>query len=173
MIKLNTSWLSIIFKDLSNIFGMDKPVKIKLIVSENPQLILKENLISFILPTNIEVMVQGFEGIAVKFRTNFFVDVILKVFENCKISGNIKNLNIQNTKMILSYTEDENFAKNIENHFNILKGIALPFINMFVLKNIHFDIPVIKGIKFTDMTISHHENFIIINYNFDYNENER
>ena len=172
MIKLNTSWLNILFKDLSSVFGMDKPVNIKLIVCENPQLILKENFISFILPTNIEVMVKGFEGIAVKFRTTFFVDVILKVFENCKISGNIKNLNIQNTKMIWSYTEDENFAKNVENHFNVLKGIALPFINMFVLKNIHFDIPVIKGIKFTDMTISHHENFVIVNYNFDYNENE-
>ena len=172
LIKLNTSWLSLIFKDLITVFGMDKPVKIKLIVCENPQLILKENLISFILPTNIEVMVQGFEGIAVKFRTTFFVDAILKVFENCKISGNIKSLNIQNTKMIWSYTEDENFAKNVENQFNILKGIALPFINMFVLKNIHFDLPVIKGINFTDMTISHHENFVIVNYNFNYNENE-
>ena len=170
MIKLNTSWLNLIFKDLSVVFGMDKPVNIRLIVCENPQLILKENLISFILPTNIEVMVKGFKGIAVKFRTTFFVDVILKVFENCKISGNIKSLNIQNTKMIWSYTEDENFAKTVENQFNILKGIVLPFINMFVLKNIHFDLPVIKGIKFTDMTISHHENFIIINYNFDYNE---
>ena len=171
LIKLSTSWLGIIFKDMSDVFGGDIPVSFKFIVCENPQLILKEKFISFILPTNIEVMVQGFQGIAVKFRTTFFVDAILKVFENCKISGKIENLNIQNTKIIWSYADDKNFAKNIEDKFNFLKGIALPFINLFVLKNIDFKLPVIRGIKFTDMTISHHENFIIINYNFSYYEN--
>lgn len=171
LIKLSTSWLGIIFKDMSDVFGADMPVTFKFIVCENPQLILKEKFISFILPTNIEVIVQGFQGIAVKFRTTFFVDVVLKVFENCKISGKIENLNIQNTKVIWSYTDDKNFAKNIEDKFNFLKGLALPFINIFVLKNIDFKLPVIKGIKFTDMTISHHENFIIVNYNFSYNEN--
>ena len=50
--------------------------------------------------------------------------------------------------------------------------IALPFINFFVLKNMHFDIPVIRGIKFTDLTISHHDNFVIVNYNFNYIENQ-
>ena len=172
LIKLNTSWLNIIFKDISNVYGMNQPINIKLIVCENPQLILKEKLISFILPTNIEVTVKGFEGIAVKFRTNFFVDAIFKVHENCQITGNIKNLNIQNTKMIWSYTDDPNFEKNVENQFNILKGLALPFINMYVLKNLHYDLPVIRGIKFTDLTISHHESFVIVNYNFKYNENQ-
>ena len=171
LVKMNTSWLNLIFKDISDVYGMDQPVNIKLIVCENPQLILKEKLVSFILPTNIEVIVQGFEGIAVKFRTNFFVDVVFNVYENCKISGIIKSLNIQNTKMIWSYNEDENFAKNVETQFNILKGFVLPFINMFVLKNLHYDLPVIRGIKFTDLTISHQENFIIVNYNFQYNEN--
>lgn len=172
LIKLNTSWLNMIFKNMTDIYGMDQPVFIRLLVCENPQLILKKELISFILPTNIEVMVQGFEGIAVKFRTTFFVDAVLKVFENCKISGNIKNLNIQNTKIIWSYTEDEGFSKNIEDKFNFFKSLALPFINNFVLKNMHYDLPVIRGIKFTDMTISHHENYVIINYNFQYNEFE-
>ena len=171
-IKLNTSWLGMIFKDIGEVYGNDIPVNIKLIVCQNPQMILKEKMISFILPTNIEVLVQGFEGIAVKFRTTFFVDAEFKVFEDCKISGNIKSLNIQNTKIIWSYTEDENFASNIEKHFNTLKIIALPFINFFVLKNMHFDIPVIRGIKFTDLTVSHHENFVIVNYNFSYNEQE-
>ncbi len=171
-IKLNTSWLGMVFKDISEVYGNDIPVNIKLIVCENPQMILKEKIISFILPTNVEVLVQGFEGIAVKFRTTFFVDAEFKVFEDCKISGNIKNLNIQNTKIIWSYTEDENFASNIEKQFNTLKIIALPFVNFFVLKNMHFDIPVIRGIKFTDLTISHHENFVIVNYNFSYNEQE-
>ena len=171
-IKLNTSWLGMVFKDISEVYGNDIPVNIKLIVCENPQMILKEKIISFILPTNVEVLVQGFEGIAVKFRTTFFVDAEFKVFEDCKISGNIKNLNIQNTKIIWSYTEDENFATNIEKQFNTLKIIALPFVNFFVLKNMHFDIPVIRGIKFTDLTISHHENFVIVNYNFSYNEQE-
>jgi len=83
-----------------------------------------------------------------------------------------KNPNIKNTKIIWSYTEDENFATNIEKQFNTLKIIALPFVNFFVLKNMHFDIPVIRGIKFTDLTISHHENFVIVNYNFSYNEQE-
>ena len=169
-IKLNTSWLGMIFKDISEVFGKDIPVNIKLIVCENPQMILKEKMISFILPTNIEVLVQGFEGVAVKFRTTFFVDAEFKVFEDCKISGNIKNLNIQNTKVIWSYTEDENFANNIEKQFNLLKSIALPFVNFFVLKNMHYNIPVIRGIKFTDLTISHHENFVIVNYNFNYTE---
>ena len=171
LVKMNTSWLNMIFKDISDVYGMDQPVNIKLIVCENPQLILKEKFVSFILPTNIEVIVQGFEGIAVKFKTNFFVDVVFNVYENCKISGIIKSLNIQNTKMIWSYNEDENFAKNVETQFNILKGLVLPFINMFVLKNLHYDLPVIRGIKFTDLTITHHENFIIVNYNFQYNEN--
>lgn len=169
IIKLTTSWLGIIFKNLSDVYGSDIPVNIKIIVCENPQLILKEKFISFILNTNIEVMVQGFQGIAVKFRTTFFVDATLKVLENCKISGKIENLNIKNTKIIWSYTEDENFGKNVESQFNLLKGIALPFINIFVLKNIDFNLPNIRGIKFTDMTISHHENFIIVNYNFQYN----
>ena len=120
LIKLSTSWLGIIFKDMSDVFGADMPVTFKFIVCENPQLILKEKFISFILPTNIEVIVQGFQGIAVKFRTTFFVDVVLKVFENCKISGKIENLNIQNTKVIWSYTDDKNFAKNIEDKFNFL-----------------------------------------------------
>ena len=53
-----------------------------------------------------------------------------------------------------------------------MKGLALPFINMYVLKNINFKLPVIKGIKFTDLTVSHHNNFLIINYNFEYNEKE-
>ena len=170
-IKLNTSWLGIIFKDISNIYGEDIPVNIKLIVCENPQMILKEKMISFILQTNIEVIVQGFEGIAVKFKTTFFVDAELKVFENCKISGNIKNLNMQNTKIVWGYIDDENFVTNVEKQFNTLKTIALPFINFFVLKNMHFDIPIIRGIKFTDLTISHHENFVIVNYNFNYIEN--
>ena len=169
-IKLNTSWLGIIFKDISNVFGEDIPVNIRLIVCENPQMILKEKMISFILPTNIEVLIQGFEGIAVKFRTTFFVDAEFKVFENCKISGNIKNLSIEKTKIVWGYIEDENFSNNIEKQFNTLKIIALPFINIFVLKNMHFDLPVIRGIKFTDLTISHHENFVIVNYNFNYNE---
>ena len=169
-IKLNTSWLGMLFKDISEVFGKDIPVNIKLIVCENPQMILKEKMISFILPTNIEVLVQGFEGVAVKFRTTFFVDAEFKVFEDCKISGNIKNLNIQNTKVIWSYTEDENFANNIEKQFNLLKSIALPFVNFFILKNMHYNIPVIRGIKFTDLTISHHENFVIVNYNFNYTE---
>ena len=169
-IKLNTSWLGIIFKDISNVFGEDIPVNIRLIVSENPQMILKEKMISFILPTNIEVLIQGFEGVAVKFRTTFFVDAEFKVFEDCKISGNIKNLTIEKTKIVWGYTEDENFSNNIEKQFNTLKIIALPFINIFVLKNMHFDLPVIRGIKFTDLTISHHENFVIVNYNFNYNE---
>ena len=170
-IKLNTSWLGMIFKDISDVFGKDIPVNIKLIVSENPQLKKKKKMISFILPTNVEVLVQGFEGIAVKFKTTFFVDVELRVYEDCKISGNIKSLNIQNTKIIWGYTEDPEFVINVEKQFNLLKSIALPFVNFFVLKNIHFNIPVIRGIKFTDMTISHYENFIIVNYNFNYNEN--
>ena len=171
-IKLNTSWLGIIFKDISDVYGEDIPVSIKLIVCENPQMILKEKMISFILPTNIEVIVQGFEGIAVKFKTTFFVDAELKFFEECKISANIKNLNIQNTKIIWGYIDDENFAANVEKQFNTLKMIALPFINFFVLKNMHFDIPVFRGIKFTDLTISHHENFVIVNYNFNYIEHQ-
>ena len=171
-IKLNTSWLGIIFKDISDVYGEDIPVNIKLIVCENPQMILKEKMISFILPTNIEVIVQGFEGIAVKFKTTFFVDAELKFFEECKISANIKNLNIQNTKIIWGYIDDENFAANVEKQFNTLKMIALPFINFFVLKNMHFDIPVFRGIKFTDLTISHHENFVIVNYNFNYIEHQ-
>ena len=171
-IKLNTSWLNMIFKDICEVYGKDIPVNIKLIVCENPQMILKDNMISFILPTNIEVIVQGFEGIAVKFKTTFFVDTQFKVYEDCKISGDIKSFNIQNTKIIWSYTEDENFEKTIETHFNMLKGIALPFVNFFVLRNMHFDLPIIRGIKFTDLTISHHENFVIVNYNFNYNENE-
>ena len=169
-IKLNTSWLGIIFKDISNVFGEDIPVNIRLIVSENPQMILKEKMISFILPTNIEVLIQGFEGIAIKCRTTFFVDAEFKVFEDCKISGNIKNLSMQKTKIIWGYMEDENFVNNIEKQFNNIKILALPFINIFVLKNMHFDLPVIRGIKFTDLTISHQENFIIVNYNFSYNE---
>ena len=172
LIKLNTSWLNMIFKDLSSVYGMDQNVYINLIVCENPQLILKDKLISFILPTNIEILVEGFEGIAVKFRTTFFVDAVFKVFENCKISGKIENLNIKNTQIIWGYTDDENFGSNIENHFNMLKGLALPFINMYVLNNMQYPLPVIRGIKFTDLTISHHENFIIVNYNFQYNENE-
>ena len=172
LIKLNTSWLNMIFKDLSSVYGMDQNVYINLIVCENPQLILKDKLISFILPTNIEILVEGFEGIAVKFRTTFFVDAVFKVFENCKISGKIENLNIKNTQIIWGYTDDENFGSNIENHFNMLKGLALPFINMYVLNNMQYPLPVIRGIKFTDLTISHHENFINVNYNFQYNENE-
>ena len=171
-IKLNTSWLGIIFKDISDVYGEDIPVNIKLIVCENPQMILKQKMISFILPTNIEVIVQGFEGIAVKFKTTFFVDAELKFFEECKISANIKNLNIQNTKIIWGYIDDDNFAANVEKQFNTLKMIALPFINFFVLKNMHFDIPVFRGIKFTDLTISHHENFVIVNYNFNYIEHQ-
>ena len=171
-IKLNTSWLGIIFKDISDVYGEDIPVNIKLIVCENPQMILKQKMISFILPTNIEVIVQGFEGIAVKFKTTFFVDAELKFFEECKISANIKNLNIQNTKIIWGYIDDENFAANVEKQFNTLKMIALPFINFFVLKNMHFDIPVFRAIKFTDLTISHHENFVIVNYNFNYIEHQ-
>ena len=111
-------------------------------------------------------------GIAVKFRTTFFVDAVLKVHENFKITGIIKNINIQNTKIIWAYAEDENFVSNLEKNFNFLKGLALPFINNFVLKNISYTLPIIRGIKFTDMTISHHENFVIVNYNFQYNPNE-
>ena len=173
LIKLNTSWLNMIFKDISNVFGMDIPVYIRVIVNENPQLIFKDEMISFILPSNIEIIVEGFQGIAVKFKTTFFVDVVFKVFENCKISGNIKSCNIQNTQIISSYADDEEFGSKVEKQFNILKGLALPFVNTLVLKNMHFDLPVIKGIKFTDLTISHHENFVIINYNFQYNEFER
>ena len=169
-IKLNTSWLGIIFKDITNVFGEDIPVKIRLLVCENPQMILQQKMISFILPTNIEVLIQGFEGIAIKCRTTFFVDAEFKVFEDCKISGNIKNLSMQKTKIIWGYMEDENFVNNIEKQFNNIKILALPFINIFVLKNMHFDLPVIRGIKFTDLTISHQENFIIVNYNFSYNE---
>ena len=171
LIKLNTSWLNMIFKGISDVYGMDQNVLVNLIVSENPQLILKEKLISFILPTNVEIIVEGFEGIAVKFRTTFFVDAVFKVFENCQISGSIQSLNIKNTNVIWSFNDDENFESNIEKNFNMIKGLALPFINMFVLKNMHFDLPVFKGINFTDMTITHHENFVIVNYNFKYNEN--
>ena len=78
---------------------------------------------------------------------------------------------MQNTKIVWGYIDDENFVTNVEKQFNTLKMIALPFINFFVLKNMHFDIPIIRGIKFTDLTISHHENFVIVNYNFNYIEN--
>ena len=172
LIKLNTSWLGVIFKNMSDIYGMDQPVSIKLIVCENPQLILKDKLITFILPTNVEVIVKGFEGIAVKFRTTVFVDAIFKVYEDCKITGIIQSLNIQNTKIITSFNDDENFGNNLEKNFNFLKGLALPFINNFVLKNIQYNLPVIRGVKFSDMTISHHENYVIVNYNFEFNENE-
>ena len=172
LIKLNTNWLNIIFKDLSNTYGMDKDVSIKLIVSENPQLSLKEDMISFNLPSNVEVMVDGVQEVVVKFKTHFVVDVVLNVLENNRISGNIKSFNIKDTKIISSYTKDEEFGTKIQNQFNIMKGLALPFINMYVLKNINFKLPVIKGIKFTDLTVSHHNNFLIINYNFEYNEKE-
>ena len=172
LIKLNTNWLNIIFKDLSTTYGMDKSVDIRLIVNENPQLSLKEDMISFNLPSNVEVMVEGVKDPAVKFKTHFVVDVVLNVLENNRISGNIKSLNIRETKIISSYTKDEDFGTKVENQFNMMKGLALPFINMYVLKNINFKLPVIKGIKFTDLTVSHHNNFLIINYNFQYNEKE-
>ena len=171
LIKLNTSWFNMIFKGITDVYGMDQNVFINVIVCENPQLILKEKLISFILPTNIEIIVEGFEGIAVKFRTTFFVDAVFQVLENCHISGSIQNVNMKNTYVIWSFTEDKNFESNVEKNFNMLKGIALPFINTLILKNLHFDLPVIKGIIFTDMTITHHENYVIVNYNFKYNEN--
>ena len=151
---------------------MDKSVDIRLIVNENPQLSLKEDMISFNLPSNVEVMVEGVKDPAVKFKTHFVVDVVLNVLENNRISGNIKSLNIRETKIISSYTKDEDFGTKVENQFNMMKGLALPFINMYVLKNINFKLPVIKGIKFTDLTVSHHNNFLIINYNFQYNEKE-
>ena len=129
-------------------------------------------MISFNLPSNVEVMVEGVEEVAVKFKTHFIVVVVLNVLENNRISGNIKSFNIKDTKIISSYTKDEEFGTKIQNQFNIMKGLALPFINMYVLKNINFKLPVIKGIKFTDLTVSHHNNFLIINYKFEYNEKE-
>ena len=41
--------LEFLRKDLSNVFGMDIPIYFRVLVSENPQLILKDEMISFIL----------------------------------------------------------------------------------------------------------------------------
>ena len=166
LIKLNTGWLGIFFKDFGVKYGMEKEVEITFKIDKEPQVCINNKGLSFILPTLINVDVRNVDLSVVVLNTNFYVNASLIVVDDY-ITGKIDKIEIGYTNIIYSYSDFENFGSNFEKNLNNIKGICLPFLNNFIKLNMQYPIPKIDNVKICDISIEYYEQFISVNFDVD------
>jgi hypothetical protein len=166
LIKLNTGWLGIFFKDFGVKYGMEKNVEITFKIDKDPQVCINKNGLYFILPTLINVDVRNVDLSVVVLNTNFYVNASLIVVDDY-ITGKIDKIEIGYTNIIYSYSDFENFGSNFEKNLNNIKGICLPFLNNFIKLNMQYPIPKIDNVKICDISIEYYEQFISVNFDVD------
>ena len=166
LIKLNTGWLGIFFKDFGVKYGMEKNVEITFKIDKDPQVCINKNGLYFILPTLINVDVRNVDLSVVVLNTTFHVNASLIVVDNY-ITGKIDKIEIGYTNIIYSYSDFENFGSNFEKNLNNIKGICLPFLNNFIKLNMQYPIPKIDNVKICDISIEYYEQFISVNFDVD------
>ena len=166
LIKLNTGWLGIFFKDFGVKYGMEKNVEITFKIDKDPQVCINKNGLYFILPTLINVDVRNVDLSVVVLNTTFYVNASLIVVDDY-ITGKIDKIEIGYTNIIYSYSELENFGSIFETNVNNIKGICLPFLNNFIKLNMQYPIPKIDNVKICDISIEYYEQFISVNFDVD------
>ena len=169
LIKLNTGWLGIFFKDFGVKYGMEKEVEITFKIDKEPQVCINNKGLSFILPTLINVDVRNVDLSVVVLNTNFYVNASLIVVDDY-ITGKIDTIEVGYTNIIYSYSDFENFGSNFEKNLNNIRGICVPFLNNFIKLNMKFPIPKIDKVKIFDISIEYYEQFISINFDVDFNK---
>ena len=169
LIKLNTGWLGIFFKDFGVKYGMEKEVEISFKINKEPQVSINKKGLSFILPTLINVDVRNVDLSVVVLNTNFYVNASLIVVDDY-ITGKIDNIEVGYTNIIYSYSDFENFGSTFEKNLNNIRGICVPFLNNFIKLNMQYPIPKIDNVKICDISIEYYEQFISINFDVDFNK---
>ena len=169
LIKLNTGWLGIFFKDFGVKYGMEKEVEITFKINKEPQVCIKNKGLSFILPTLINVDVRNVDLSVVVLNTNFYINASLIVVDDY-ITGKIDTIEVGYTNIIYSYSDFENFGSNFEKNLNNIRGICVPFLNNFIKSNMQYPIPKIDKVKIFDISIEYYEQFISINFDVDFNK---
>jgi len=169
-INLTTSFLDkILFFGIEEIYGKDIPCDITFEVNEEPLVNLDEKIMKFNVPTKITVDVRGFNDSAIIFTNMVEVKAELRLLEDVNITGYIYELSISQTN--ITYNNLPKVTEEIiENEFGYISELIKPFLNLYILKNLHFEIPSVKGMKFTNMTLSHNIKYIEGNYNFEFEE---
>ena len=169
LIKLNTGWLGIFFKDFGVKYGMEKEVEITFKINKEPQVCIKNKGLSFILPTLINVDVRNVDLSVVVLNTNFYINASLIVVDDY-ITGKIDTIEVGYTNIIYSYSDFENFGSNFEKNLNNIRGICVPFLNNFIKSNMQYPIPKIDKVKIFDISIEYYEQFIYINFDVDFDK---
>ncbi len=169
LIKLNTGWLGIFFKDFGVKYGMEKEVEITFKINKEPQVCIKNKGLSFILPTLINIDVRNVDLSVVVLNTNFYINASLIVVDDY-ITGKIDTIEVGYTNIIYSYSDFENFGSNFEKNLNNIRGICVPFLNNFIKSNMQYPIPKIDKVKIFDISIEYYEQFISINFDVDFNK---
>ena len=168
--KLTTTYLGeILLFGIEEIYGENKECEITFNVIDEPIVNLDEKIMKFNVPTKTTVNVRGFNDSAIIFTNMVEVKVELRLLEDVNITGYIYELSISQTN--ITYNNLPKVTEEIiENGFGYISDIIKPFLNLFIVNNLHFEIPSVKGIKFTNMTISHNIKYIEGNYNFVFEE---
>jgi len=163
-VQLNTTTLDVVFNGISNKYGIDKPVEIQCEAVNYPVVKFKEENLDLGLDFECKIFVfvtESEKEQAYYFKSSLNASMNLALHENGNINVNANFASLENSKMIET-TVEETYIENIENLFNFAVNLALPYLNMDFLNDIHVDIPVIKGIDFKNSTLEMKNNYIDI-----------
>ena len=168
--NLTTTYLdTILLFGIEEIYGENKECDITFEVYDIPLVNLDEKIMKFNVPTKTTVNVRGYNDSAIIFTNMVEVKAELRLLEDVNVTGYIYELSISQTN--ITYNNLPKVTEEIiENGFGYISELIKPFLNLYILKNLHFEIPSVKGIKFTNMTISHNIKYIEGNYNFVFEE---
>lgn len=169
-IQLTTSWLRTLIWGLDSVYGKGVPCEVSFKVNEQPKLALEEKLISVTLPTEMVLNVRKDNTTleqAIKVDTEFVFGIDFHVVEEGKISAYIHEMKLQNTNIVESNVPKAK-ASTIENLINIMTYILRPVLNTFVLKKVSIQLPTIKGVDFSDSTVSHTSHYVAVNVNINF-----
>ena len=104
---------------------------------------------------------------AIKVDTEFVFGIDFHLVEEGPISAYIHDMKLQNTNIVESNVPKAK-AATIENLINIMTYILRPVLNTFVLKKVAIQLPTIKGVDFSDSTVSHTAHYVSVNVNINF-----
>ena len=176
-LKLTTKWLSTsLFAGLDTFFG-EKECQFRFFVSKSPIVDFKEDVVSLTLPSEVRLDVRSSTSQAgsgkytvipaLRINGDFLFEIDFHVEEKGNISAFVHEVKLVNTSVAESVIPQIK-AADIEKGFNLIGSIVKPLVNLYLENYMNITIPSIKGIKFTDMTIDHHKNYLRLQYNLAY-----
>ena len=174
-VQLNTSWLSILFNGLDEVFGKNVPCEIRMGVRDSPKVGFEQKYVDVTLPTQVSLDVRekvSERGYvlkrAIQMQADFLVKFDFQFKEEANVTAHVQEIKISKSSIVKTEVPKANSTKLIEEGFNSIVHLLTPLLNAYVNNYVNITLPSIQGLKFNDMTVTHNTNYIAVEYNLNF-----